>query len=65
MIPTIKAILAVTASFVLGAGFWYLIFWFVTSQSNMLDWWMGTKIIYLLFAFTTSSGIVDEVIKNK
>jgi hypothetical protein len=50
--------------FVVGFGEWYLMTWFITSESDPLKWSMVVKIVYLIFsAFTTES--LQKLVLNK
>jgi len=49
---------------VIGFGFWYLIGWFISSESDLLLWpWYG-KLFYLLFSYQSTNGAVDELSKH-
>jgi hypothetical protein len=48
---------------IIGYGEWYLIMWFITKQSNPLEWSLFTKIMYLLFAMTWVESIRNTEIK--
>ncbi len=50
--------------FVFGFGFWYLIFWFVSNEPNMFVWHWVTKIVYLFFGFSSTTGIINATIKD-
>jgi hypothetical protein len=60
----LKVILSALTAILFGFGFWYLIFWFVTTESNLFLWHWGTKTVYLLFAFGSASGICEALIKE-
>lgn len=57
----IKIILAFIFSLLLGFGSWYLIFWFLTNQSDMFLWYWPVKIIYLLLSYTTTAEVLDKI----
>jgi predicted ABC-type exoprotein transport system permease subunit len=59
-----RNILIVILCLVFGFGFWYLIFWFVTTERNLFLWHWGTKTVYLLFAFASTQGSMDALLKN-
>lgn len=42
-----KMIIAISIAF----GFWYLVFWFVTSEPNLFIWGGLIKFLYLFFGF--------------
>jgi ABC-type arginine transport system permease subunit len=50
--------------FVVGFGEWYLITWFITSESDPLKWNMVAKIIYLIFSGLTTEGLQKMIINN-
>jgi hypothetical protein len=60
----LKVILSALTAILFGFGFWYLIFWFVTTEPNLFLWHWGTKTVYLLFAFASASGISEALIKE-
>lgn len=49
-----------TAALILAFGFWYLIFWVITSESNPLVWGGASKFFYLLLGFIMWSRLEDE-----
>lgn len=53
---TLKIILATILAF----GFWYLIFWFVTAESNPLLWSGLSKTVYLFFGLMMFAKLEDE-----
>lgn len=59
-----KVIFLALVGIVFGFGFWYLIFWFITTEPNLFLWHWVTKTVYLLFAFAATSGITDALIKK-
>lgn len=60
----IKVILLFTLGFVFGFGFWYLIFWFISSEPNLFMWHWMTKIFYLVLSFASTSATIEELIKH-
>ena len=58
----IKLLALLLICFVFGFGFWYLIFWFVTNESNLFLWGVWTKIFYLILSFSATSGGVKEIL---
>lgn len=52
--------LKIVAATVIAFGFWYLIFWFITSEMNPLHWGGLTKFFYLLLGFMMWSRLEDE-----
>ena len=60
----IKTILLFLVGIIIGFGFWYIIFWFITTEPNLLLWHWATKIVYLFFAFASMSGILDALFKD-
>lgn len=61
----IKLIIVMILSVIFGFGFWYLIFWFITSTSNLFIWHWVTKIIYIILSLGASQGIFQGVTKNE
>jgi len=60
----LKTVLVFLLSMVIGFGFWYLIGWFISSESDLLLWpWYG-KLFYLLFSYQSTNGAVDELSKH-
>lgn len=57
---TIKLILLLIISLILGFGIWYLIFWFVSAESNLFIWGTWTKIFYLFLAVNSAGQILKE-----
>jgi hypothetical protein len=64
MIEILKVISLFLLGILFGFGFWYLIFWFVSNQPNMFEWHWVTKIVYLFFSFSSTSGIINALIKD-
>ena len=58
---TVKFILILILSFILGFGFWYLVFWFISNESNLFLWHPIGKIVYLFFCDATSTNIINEI----
>jgi hypothetical protein len=61
---TIKVLFLFLFGFLFGFGFWYLIFWFVSNEPNMFAWHWVTKIVYLFFGFSSTSGTISALIKD-
>ena len=57
---TIKLISKLLLSLILGFGIWYLIFWFVSAESNLFVWGPWTKAFYLFFGFTSTGKFLEE-----
>lgn len=57
---TIKLILLLLMSLIIGFGVWYLIFWFVSAESNLFIWGPWTKIFYLFLAVNSTGQILKE-----
>ena len=62
---SIKVIALFLIGFIFGFGFWYLIFWFVTTEPNLFVWHWATKMIYLFFAFATTTGAINGLLKDE
>ena len=60
---TIKIVFSFLLSVIGGFGFWYLIFWFVSSEPNLFMWGPWTKGFYLFFGFTSTGQILEKSIK--
>lgn len=58
---TIKYILVVTFSTLFGFGLWYLIFWFISNESNLFLWHPIGKIFYLIFGIASSTNIINGI----
>lgn len=56
-----KIILTFIFSLLLGFGSWYLIFWFLTVEPNLLLWYWWVKILYLLLSYTSSAEILEKL----
>jgi hypothetical protein len=48
-------------SLILGFGIWYIMFWFLLSESNMFMWPLFSKVIYILLSFVSASGIAENL----
>lgn len=59
-----KIFLILLASIMFGFGFWYLMFFFITKQPNINEWYWLIKMVYLLFGFTTAEIIVKGIKKD-
>lgn len=60
----IKFILSLILGFTIGFGLWYLILWFITSEPNLFVWHWAVKTVYLLFGFSSATGIIDGLLKE-
>jgi hypothetical protein len=60
----VKNILVLVLSIAFGSGIWYVIFWFISNEPNLFVWHWVTKILYLLFAASSSQGIFEGLTKN-
>lgn len=58
----IKLLFILILSFIFGFGFWYLIFWFITTEPNLFLWHWVTKILYLILSMTSTNGIYEGMI---
>ena len=50
-------------SFVFSFSMWYLIFWFVSAESNLFIWGPWTKVFYMFFGLMLSNKILKETTK--
>jgi hypothetical protein len=57
----IKTILRLFTSILIGYGLWYIIFYFITSNVNLLEWNIATKLVYLGFGLITTSKLEDDL----
>lgn len=57
----IKTLLRLFTSILIGYGLWYIIFYFITSNINLLEWNIATKLVYLGFGLITTSKLEDEL----
>jgi multisubunit Na+/H+ antiporter MnhE subunit len=48
-------------SLLFGLSLWYLIFAFLASDLNPLDWNIWLKILYLIFSILTSNALLRRV----
>jgi hypothetical protein len=60
----LKTVFVYLLSMVIGFGFWYLIGWFISSESDLLLWPGYGKLFYLLFSYQSTNGVVDELSKH-
>lgn len=56
-----KIFLILLAAIMFAFGFWYLMFWFITAESNMLKWHMLAKVVYLVLSFASTNGVIDGI----
>jgi hypothetical protein len=59
----IKLLLLLLLSLIYGFGVWYLIFWFVSAESNLFIWGPWTKVFYMFFGLILSNKILKETTK--
>jgi len=59
-----KLLLFVCLSFIFGFGIWYLIFWFFTNEPNLFVWHWVTKTLFLMFSFSSTTGIMNSIEKE-
>lgn len=57
----IRSIFILLFSILFGFGAWYLVFWFLTAQSNPLEWHGLVKLIYLFLGYTAMVGIAEAI----
>ena len=57
----IQTLLRLFTSILIGYGLWYIIFYFITSNVNLLEWNIATKLVYLGFGLVTSSKLEDDL----
>lgn len=56
-----RVFLGVLFSIIIGFGFWYLIFWFITAEQNLFIWSGWTKTFYLIASFTSSGEAIKAL----
>lgn len=59
----IKALLIFLLGFMIGFGFWYLVIWFLTTESNLFTWHWGVKIIYIFLSFSATSASIKSLLE--
>jgi hypothetical protein len=59
MLNLLKVILIFITGILISFGFWYLIFWFITGESNLFVWYWLVKSLYLIFGFTSLSKVLE------
>ena len=62
MLDILKIILIFLFGVLISFGGWYLIFWFLTGESDLFIrfWWV--KLLYLIFGFSSLSSILEFLI---
>ena len=58
----ILLLIGLVLCFVVAFGEWYLMTWFLTSESDPLKWGMVVKVVYLLFSVITTDGLQKAVL---
>lgn len=61
ILEKIAAVFLLLIAIIIGFGFWYLIFWFVSGEANLFIWGPWTKAFYLILSFTATSGTVKAI----
>lgn len=56
-------LICIILSFVVGFGQWYLMTWFLTSESDPLKWSIIVKIVYLIFSGLSTESL-QKIILN-
>jgi hypothetical protein len=59
MLEVIKVILILLFGILLSFGGWYLIFWFLTGESDLFVWFWWVKLLYLIFSFSSLSSLFE------
>lgn len=59
-----KIFLILLASIMFAFGFWYLMFFFISKEPNLIEWHWLTKIVYLFFSFASAEGVVKGIKKD-
>jgi len=59
-----KIFLILLASIMFSFGFWYLMFFFISKEPNLLEWHWLTKIVYLFFSFASAEGVLKGIKKD-
>jgi hypothetical protein len=60
----ILLLIGLVLCFVVAFGEWYLMTWFLTSESDPLKWGLVVKIVYLFFSVATTDALQKVVLKN-
>lgn len=58
-----STVLVFLGAFIIGFGFWFLLFWFFTGNFDLFTWPVFVKIFYVILSLTSVSGIleIDEI----
>jgi hypothetical protein len=59
MLEVIKVISILLFGILLSFGGWYLIFWFLTGESDLFVWFWWVKLLYLIFSFSSLSSLFE------
>jgi len=59
MLEVIKAISILLFGILSSFGGWYLIFWFLTGESDLFVWFWWVKLLYLIFSFSSLSSLFE------
>lgn len=60
----INKIFTILTALLIGFGFWYLIFWFLTTEPNLFLWHMVTKIVYLFISIAAAQSIINNILTD-
>jgi hypothetical protein len=64
MLDTLKVILIFLFGVLISFGSWYLIFWFLTGESDMFTWYWGVKLIYLIFGYSSLRSVLEFLLEE-
>jgi hypothetical protein len=59
MLEVIKVISILLFGILISFGGWYLIFWFLTGESDLFVWFWWVKLLYLIFSFSSLSSLFE------
>lgn len=59
-----RVVSVTTSSTLLSFGLWYVMFFFVTTQSNAFVWNVWTKIAYILLGALTTIALIDTILRE-
>ena len=60
-----KLLMMTVLSLLFGFTCWYLVFSFLASDFNPLDWGIWLKVFYLIFSVITANALLKRVLKQE
>lgn len=64
MVDILKKILIIVSTLTMGFGFWYMVIWFLSVNSNPFEWSISTKLIYLFLSYITTETTREFLMRN-